>query len=279
MSATATQWAFQQTGLSASQKFVLVFYAWKADDEFFTSWPSQNTVARCTGLGVKTVKRAIKELLDLGFLVQDGHRFTLRTEDGKRRETNAYKIPVNASFKDKTTGKSVDIDAGNWGHSDPSSIQLGSQCPPTGVTVTPNILDKLYLYIYTPAAIEIELPPEITPEQFNQFIQHRLELKKLKKKPLNQRVAKLAINEMLKLVRQGQDLSACLNQMEMKGWDQPYPVKKEQRGGGNEKRQSDRKRTDREILEDERRKFEERRRAKAAGVDDDGIIQGEFHRC
>ncbi len=142
------------------------------------------------------------------------------------------------------------------------------------------------IYIYSAADISIDLPPEITHEQFNQFIQHRADLKKVdKRKKLNQRVAQLGLTQMLTLARQGEDLSACLNQMELKGWDQPYPVNNEKRGGANESvgRNPERNITAAEQLrrdgERARQRLAEyeRNRAGGAGQDDAGAIDGEFY--
>lgn len=67
MSLDAMRWAFQQTGLRSSVKFVLVALADRANDDG-ECWPSRDVIAADTCLNPETVSKATEELVALGLL-------------------------------------------------------------------------------------------------------------------------------------------------------------------------------------------------------------------
>lgn len=73
MSVRAINWAFEQK-LASSDKFVLFAFANFADDRDGIAFPSLKTIARMTGLNIKTVRRAVQELEARGLLADTGKR-------------------------------------------------------------------------------------------------------------------------------------------------------------------------------------------------------------
>jgi DNA-binding transcriptional MocR family regulator len=77
--------ALETTGLPANEKLVLILLSDHADDETGKCWPSQNYIARRSGLTRETINRTMKRLSNKG-LIRIEHRFR---EDGSSR-SNAY---------------------------------------------------------------------------------------------------------------------------------------------------------------------------------------------
>lgn len=67
MSLDAMRWAFQQTGLRSSVKFVLVALADRANEDN-ECWPSRDVLAADTCMNPETVSKATEELVTLGLL-------------------------------------------------------------------------------------------------------------------------------------------------------------------------------------------------------------------
>lgn len=67
------RWAFQQSNLRSSVKFVLVALADRANDEG-ECWPSRETIAQDTCLNPETVSKCTEELVALG-LIEKHRRF------------------------------------------------------------------------------------------------------------------------------------------------------------------------------------------------------------
>lgn len=78
MSLAYTVWAFQQDGLTGTEKFVLVALADRVNEDG-ECWPSIERVARDTSFGERTVKRAIARLVALGLI-----------ERSRGRRSNGY---------------------------------------------------------------------------------------------------------------------------------------------------------------------------------------------
>lgn len=89
MSFRAIVWVLDQKPKSATAKFVMLVIASYADEQHI-AWPSQERLARDTGLGVRTIRRAISDLAREGFLEVLARR---PREDG-RRETNVMRLLV-----------------------------------------------------------------------------------------------------------------------------------------------------------------------------------------
>jgi hypothetical protein len=62
MSVEASKWAWDQRGVSVSQKLVLLCLADHADDLGENCWPGQKRIAMKTGMSVETVSRVLKFL-------------------------------------------------------------------------------------------------------------------------------------------------------------------------------------------------------------------------
>jgi len=69
--ANAIRWAWSVQGLSSSEKFILVAYADRANDSY-EAFPSSERLAVDTGLNLKTVKAAIKNLVEQKLLIDTG---------------------------------------------------------------------------------------------------------------------------------------------------------------------------------------------------------------
>ena len=63
MSVQAMAWAWGAEGLTTTEKFVLVCLADHADHDG-VCWPGQDRVAEKTGLGERTVRRAVQSLIE-----------------------------------------------------------------------------------------------------------------------------------------------------------------------------------------------------------------------
>ena len=85
MSYKAMDWAFQQPILDTPAKFVLLTIA-KHADENMQSWPSIARLCALTGLSRTTVKRCIKYLQGMGYLIIQ-NRFV-----GNKKTSNVYTL-------------------------------------------------------------------------------------------------------------------------------------------------------------------------------------------
>jgi hypothetical protein len=56
-------------GLSSSQKAILVYLSYRADDRTGIAWPSEETIAEETGFSISTVRRALRVLEAQGLVV------------------------------------------------------------------------------------------------------------------------------------------------------------------------------------------------------------------
>lgn len=73
MSVDATRWAWQQRGVSATQKLILLALADRAGADQ-CAYPSHESIAADTGADIKTVKTALRALIDLGLIEDTGER-------------------------------------------------------------------------------------------------------------------------------------------------------------------------------------------------------------
>lgn len=89
MSTAALTWAFDQAGLSASEKLVLLVYANFANDRG-CAYPSNATVARLSGLNEKTARAAIDRLNHAELLVDTGDRV------GRTQQVKVYRLGMES---------------------------------------------------------------------------------------------------------------------------------------------------------------------------------------
>ena len=81
--------ALETTDLPANEKLLLILLADHADDETGKCWPSQNYIARRSGLTRATINRTMKRLEGKG-LIRIQHRFR---EDGGNRSNTYIVMP------------------------------------------------------------------------------------------------------------------------------------------------------------------------------------------
>lgn len=87
MSLDATVWAWKQS-LKPSEKLILLSMCDRCGEDF-TCWPSQKRLEKDTGLNIKTIKKSIKRLCEMGYLSDTGQR------KGKTNSVVIYKINVD----------------------------------------------------------------------------------------------------------------------------------------------------------------------------------------
>ena len=73
MSTDATRWAWTAPIKNSSQRLVLLSLADRAGENH-TAWPSMERLASDTALNLKTVKKVVNELIEIGLLIDTGER-------------------------------------------------------------------------------------------------------------------------------------------------------------------------------------------------------------
>lgn len=122
MSVDATRWAWKQKGISSVQKLVLLSLADRASVDHL-AYPSHDSIAEDTGADIKTVKTALKALVELGLIedsgsrvgrtrqvvvwhlvgVEDRHESSPKTEGFQKRKGSVF--PVKGTQKRATEPK------------------------------------------------------------------------------------------------------------------------------------------------------------------------------
>lgn len=142
----AITWAYRQDAAS-SAKFVLVTLADFAD-EAGTCFPSQERLARLTGLSVRSVRRAVEELEGLGLLVTE-HRYG----PNGYRTTDRYRLVMaddgSSVLADNLSAGGVSLPdnlSTPTGHSDRAeeNPHMNPQSPPTPPGVTDTRIDDAF---------------------------------------------------------------------------------------------------------------------------------------
>ncbi|WP_415905574.1 helix-turn-helix domain-containing protein [Neptuniibacter sp. QD48_55] len=82
-----------------SQKLTLIVIGKFANEKSFDCWPSNKTIAKLSGLTVRTVQRSIKELIDLGYI-------TVIDKGGGRKKTNYLKLNLNTENSENRVSES-----------------------------------------------------------------------------------------------------------------------------------------------------------------------------
>lgn len=109
--------------LSAQAKLVRLYLARCADQENRQAWPSLSTIAKHCGISRTTVKKAITELLETGWL----DKRTRRTERGDYA-TTVY-ILCHPAEKDKLTENLPSLEGGRLTQSLPCHEMTGGGSP------------------------------------------------------------------------------------------------------------------------------------------------------
>lgn len=120
MSIGALNWAFAQTDMQITQKFILVVLANYADEEN-TCYPGQRKIAEQIGASVETVRRSLKLLEDAGFIIRERRNY-----DGGWRTSDRYRLAV-----DEPTGQFE----GGTGQSEGSPTGQSEGCLPVNLPV------------------------------------------------------------------------------------------------------------------------------------------------
>lgn len=86
-------WAIEAvSGLRPTEKLVLLMLANYADAQRAACWPSRQRLAEQCGVRVETIKRAIRQLEDLGLIERDK-----RFDDSGRQTSNRYTLRIDAT--------------------------------------------------------------------------------------------------------------------------------------------------------------------------------------
>lgn len=91
MSHVATNWAFQQTGISSTAKLVLIFLADFHNHLTDLCFPSRASLAEKCCCDEKTISRSIKELSEKGLITSEE-----RFEANGRRTSNMYRLNITS---------------------------------------------------------------------------------------------------------------------------------------------------------------------------------------
>lgn len=115
MSVQASSWAWEHSESAGNTRLVLLAIADAADREGANAWPSQDSIARMCRISVRTVRRCILELEELGELEVIIHGGPAYRDD---RRPNKYRL--------------LKMQLGTGGHPDPPSRPTGGHAEPTG---------------------------------------------------------------------------------------------------------------------------------------------------
>jgi biotin operon repressor len=102
MSNEAINWAYKQRTGSSTRKSVLIALADQANSDG-TTYLGQESIARKLEMSDRTVRRAISELQEGGFLRVEARKW----EDSKRQRTNLYWLSVGTKLEATVSGRSV----------------------------------------------------------------------------------------------------------------------------------------------------------------------------
>jgi DNA-binding MarR family transcriptional regulator len=194
---------WERQDITPTQKLVLLAFADWANDEGLC-WPSIERVCVKSSLTRRTVQVAIRDLSEMGLLVQE-----------------------------KSTGRSckywITLGAQEM-HPCSSSAPEAQEKRPRGAGNAPN---TLYTHQLTTKGI-IGMPDWLPIDAWEGWLAMR---KKLKKPPTD-RAMQMAIKKLEDLAQQGNDPAAVLDQSTLSGWTDLYPIKKDTKKDGKRNRNS-----------------------------------------
>lgn len=169
------RWAFKQSGLRSSVKFVLVALADRAN-EHHECWPSRDVIAADTCLNPETVSKATEELVALGLLEKRkrfGGSVVFRLVGVEERHLVAGNP---ATRKNPIQGKCRLLVAGNPAPNLPMNLEETPPTPQRGRRTAVRGLSK------EPPAV----PERINPLAWADWVAYRRD----KRKPISERAAK-----------------------------------------------------------------------------------------
>ena len=218
MSFAAAAWAIDQQPRNTTEKLVLICLCNNADDEQYRCWPSHDYLALKAMCSPRTVRRAIKGLVEQGFV-------SILEDRRHKGQSNVYKIHVITSeyvhIRPETANNAT-------GHNDlppqdNSDLPIGRQCP-EGRT-----------HEYAEAASELGSGAEsIKNQSFNQSIPAWIdkelwdEWMRIRKK-LRAVNSDVAINRILKKLtewhHQGVNVNSCIEKSITSSWKDVFRPK------------------------------------------------------
>jgi hypothetical protein len=93
VSVKATTWAWEHSKASGNARLVLLAIADAADQQGANAWPSQATIASMCRISVRTVRRLVAELVELGELEVTEHGGPAYREDRRPHRYRLCKMP------------------------------------------------------------------------------------------------------------------------------------------------------------------------------------------
>lgn len=208
-------WPLQ--GMTPAQKAVLVSLADNANDQG-VCWPSVDSIAMRTCLSERSVQNAIKWLIDAGALhaQQRNGRSTVYTvtpaafaPPQQMRGANNDETPAN---NDRTPAAFAPTPAAAAPRTVNEPSKNRNEPSSTGTRKKSKQMDE----------IEIELPAWLPADAWQDWVEHRREIKA----PLTQRAAELSIKTLAKLKAQGNNPVEVIEQSVLSGkWTALYPLK------------------------------------------------------
>lgn len=114
MSVLASTWVWQHSESTGNARLVLLAIADAADQHGENAWPAQQTIADMVRVSVRTVRRLVADLVELGELEVEVHAGgTSRTRDDRR--PHLYRLPKMAGQNGRTTVSPRSVTGGQTG--------------------------------------------------------------------------------------------------------------------------------------------------------------------
>ncbi len=125
MSAEAMKWAKEQK-LTGTAKVTLLALAWYANTKG-EAWPSQQTLADHTGLGVRTIRRAMAALEALGAIKR-----RVRSKGAAGRSSDHVELPLQRTLRVPKKPRRRSVPTGQSGRKEKDNSQPANLSVPTG---------------------------------------------------------------------------------------------------------------------------------------------------
>jgi hypothetical protein len=114
VSVQASTWVWQHSESTGNARLVLLAIADAADQHGENAWPAQQTIADMVRVSVRTVRRLVADLVELGELEVEQHAGgTSRTRDDRR--PHLYRLPKMAGQNGRTTVSPRPVTGGQIG--------------------------------------------------------------------------------------------------------------------------------------------------------------------
>jgi hypothetical protein len=209
MSFAAMQWALEQKGLRALDKWVLFMLAYRDNPEPpHGCFPSIARIADDCGTSRPSVKRAIKRLAQQGKLT-----ITHRSSEASGLTSSFYSLP--GVFYTPRVTQTLGIPQETLPRVT-GSLPLGSQGTPKGSSLT----ESLKVETQTSLALS-PLPDWVPKEPWDDWT----DMRKRQHRALTPRAIKLAVSTLAKLKAEGHDPKAVLEQSTLNSWQGLFEVR------------------------------------------------------